>query len=184
MKQKEKEMLNEALAQVDLSEVGLTSAAQASTMGGMSTPEAEPEAYLVESRYGELTFTSDQVVAMQRSILGFPHLTKFGLAKLPAQGSDNLVLLQSLEDANTSFPCFALDIHNPLIEEKDLVDTYETLGIKPEDGAILCILTVREENGKNIITANLRAPVFVDSARRIAWQVVLSNPRYPIRHQL
>jgi len=172
-------MLNEALAQVDL-----TDAAQASTMGPMSTPEAEPEAYLVESRYGELTFSADQVMTMQRSILGFPHLAKFGLAKLPAQGSDNLVLLQSLEDANTSFPCFALDIHNPLIEEKDISATYENLGIKPEDGAILCILTVREEDGKNVISANLRAPVFVDSARHMAWQVVLNNPRYPIRHQL
>lgn len=172
-------MLNEAIAQVDL-----TDDAQAATMGGMNAPQPEPESYLVESRYGELTFANEQVMTIQRPILGFPNLTKFGIAKLPSQNSDNLVLLQSLEDANTSFPCFALDIHNPLIEEKDLTGTYESLGIKPEDGAILCILTVREEAGKNIITANLRAPVFVDSARRIAWQVVLSNPRYPIRHQL
>lgn len=178
-------MLNEALAQVELPEVGLTMAETASTMAGMSSSEAEPESYLVESRYGELTFSHEQVMSMQRSILGFPSLTKFGIAKLPAQNSTNLVLLQSLEDANTSFPCFALEIHNPLIEEKDLIGTYESLGIKPEDGAILCILTVRqEENGQNVITANLRAPVFVDSARRMAWQVVLSNPRYPIRHQL
>jgi len=172
-------MLSEALAQADLTET-----VTASTMAGMSTPEAEPESYLVESRYGELTFSAEQVTTMQRSILGFPHLSKFGLAKLPAQNSENLVLLQSLEDANTSFPCFALDMHNPLIEEKDLAGTYESLGIKPENGAILCILTIRQEDGKNIITANLRAPIFVDSARRMAWQVVLSNPRYPIRHTL
>lgn len=173
-------MLNESLAQVDL-----TDAPGASTIGGMSSSEAEPESYLVESRYGELTFANEQVMIMQRAILGFPHLTKFGLAKLPAQNSESLVLLQSLEDANTSFPCFALDLANPLIEEKDLIGTYESLGIKPEDGAILCILTVRAEpDGRNVITANLRAPVFVDSSRRMAWQVVLSNPRYPIRHQL
>ena len=178
-------MLNEALAQVEISDVGLTMSETASTMGGMSSSEAEPEAYLVESRYGELTFAHEQVMTMQRSILGFPNLTKFGLAKLPAQNSTNLVLLQSLEDANTSFPCFALDLHNPLIEEKDIAGTFESLGIKPEDGAILCILTVRQEdNGQSVITANLRAPVFVDSTRRMAWQVVLSNPRYPIRHQL
>lgn len=173
-------MLNEALTQVDL-----TDGLRASTIGGMSNPDTAPENYLVESRYGELTFTADQVVDVQRPILGFPHLTKFGLVKLPAQNSENLVLLQSLEDANVSFPCFALDIHNPLIEERDLTGTYDSLGIKPEDGAILCILTIRQDDtGKNAITVNLRAPIFVDSVRRMAWQVVLNNPRYPIRHTL
>ena len=172
-------MLNEAFTQVDL-DPGMTQGG----IAGMSNIEAEPESYIVESRYGPLTFTPDQVVTMGKSVLGFPHLTRFGLAKLPSQQDGTLVLMQSLEEAGTSFPCFGLDLHNPLIEEKDLLATLESLSIKPEDCAILSILTVREEAGKTVMSINLRAPIFVDSSRRMAWQVVLSNPRYPIRHTL
>lgn len=146
-------------------------------------PSPEPDSWIVESRYGQITFGPDQVVAMERSILGFPHLTQFGLARIPGHPGDNLLLLQSLEEADVSFPCLALDMVNPMIEESDIKAVYDQMGIKPEDGAVLCILTVREEEGgKTAVTTNLRAPVFVDSVRRLAWQVVLQNPRYPIRH--
>lgn len=175
-------MLNVAASEVQ--------SATDSLLASMNTPPessspAEPETYLVESRYGELTFGPDQIVQMNKPILGFPHLTKFGLAKLPSQMGNNLVLLQSLEDANVSFPCFALDMTNPLIEEADLKSALSGLGVKVEDCAILCILTVRQdEKGQNAVTLNLRAPVLVDSARKMAWQSVLNNARYPIRHPL
>jgi len=172
---------------VAIGEVNSVADNDLATMAGMThtSDNQEPESYLVESRYGALTFGPDQIVDMNRPVLGFPHLTKFGLAKLPSQAGDNLVLLQSLEDANVSFPCFALDVVNPLIEQADIQSTCATLGIKPEDCAVLSIITVRpDDQGKNTITLNLRAPVFVDSARRLAWQVVMSNPRYPIRHNL
>ncbi len=161
-----------------------------STLAGMTTPTdptapTEPENYLVESRYGELAFGPDQIVHMNKPVLGFPHLTKFGLAKLPSQMGNNLVLLQSLEDANISFPCFALDMVNPLIDEADLKSACAGHNVKVEDCAILCILTVRQdETGKNAVTLNLRAPIIVDSARKLAWQTVLNNARYPIRHPL
>lgn len=173
-------MLNEAVAPVHSgTEIPLA------PMAGMTSTEQDPENYLVESRYGQLSFTADQVVTLAKPILGFQHLTRFGLARLPQEGADGtLLLLQSLEDANISFPCFGLDLHNPLIEESDLRNTYDSLGIKEADGAILCILTAREEGGKTTLSINLRAPIFVDSARRMAWQIVMSNPRYPIRHTL
>lgn len=145
----------------------------------------EPESYIVESRYGQLTFGASQVVTMNRGILGFSQLTSFGLTKLDSQGNaGNFILLQSLEDAGVAFPTVALDLKNTLIGEEDLLAVYKELGIQPADGAVLCILTVREENGQSIVTANLRAPVFVDTARKMGWQVVMSNPAYQIRHQI
>ncbi len=171
-------MLNETSAQVDLaSESGFTMTD--------TNPTPEPESYIVESRYGQLTFGPEQVLTMGRSILGFPHLTQFGLARMPGHDGQNLLLLQSLEDADVAFPCLSLDIANPMIDEADLKAVHDQLAITPENGATLCILTARDEGeGKSAVTINLRAPVFVDSARRMAWQIVLNNPRYPIRHGL
>lgn len=169
-------MLNEAQAQVELP----------ATLAGMTMTEAtspEPETYLVESRYGPITFTAEQVVTMERPVLGFPHLTRFGMAHLPGHQGRNLLLLQSLEDASVSFPCLALDLVNPMIEQADIQSVYDSLEIPAADGAVLCILTARQnETGQTEVTANLRAPVFVDSMRQIAWQMVLTDARYPIRH--
>lgn len=150
-----------------------------------SAEAAQPDTIMVESRYGMLTFTADQAVMMERTILGFPHLTEFGIARLPSESGASLVLLQSLEDANIAFPCVALDVTNPMIDQTDIETTCTQFGIKVEDCAVLCILTIRKgDDGHNQLTLNLRAPVFVDTARRLAWQHVLHNPRYPIRHTM
>lgn len=173
-------MLHDPLTQVDLG------ATLGYTMTD-TTPELPPSdgSYIVESRYGELVFTPDQVLTVGRSILGFPQLTQFGLSRLPGHDDKSLLLLQSLEDATVSFPCMALDLNNPMIEEADLLAVYEQLEIDPADGATLCIMTAREElGGGSAVSINLRAPVFVDSRRKMAWQIVLSNPHYPIRHSI
>ena len=169
-------MLNESCVSVEsAADIGAMA-----TMGVMS----EPERYIVESRYGNLTFEPSQIMTMARGILGFPQLTQYGLTKLESQQNSNLVLLQSLEDAAIGFPTIALDLKNTLIAEQDLLEVYEANGIKPEDGAILCILTIRQEAGNTVVTANLRAPIFIDTSRKMAWQVVLGNQSYPIRHQI
>jgi len=171
-------MLNENLVQVQWSgELG----AMMESMGA----EAETGTTIVESRYGQLSFAPEQVVGMARGILGFPHLTSYGLAKLANDsGAGNFILLQSLEQAEVAFPTVALDLKNTLISEEDINNVYAELEIQPADGVVLCILTAREENGQTLITANLRAPVFIDTNRKMGWQVVLSNQSYPIRHQL
>lgn len=172
-------MLNDSLAKVELGTTLL-----GMTMTTEETPSApEPENYLIESRYGTLTFRADQMIEMQKPILGFQELKQFGMIPLPGFPDRNLVLLQSLEEAHVSFPCLALDKVNTMIGEDDIASVYKYYGIKPEDGVVLCILTVRHESKDNLeVTANLRAPVFVDTSRRQAWQVILNNQSYPIRH--
>ena len=191
-------MLNENLARVELAQnVGGVQAGFSSEgfserafEDGMDMSEVHAgkhagnlEPIVVNTRYGEITFRNDQTVTMERPVLGFPDLTLFGMVPLPGYPDRNLVLLQSLEDANVSFPCMALDVVNTMIEKDDILAVYEQYGITEEDGVVLCILTVRqnEVTGATEITANLRAPVFVDTVRRQGWQVVMANQLYPIR---
>ena len=61
---------------------------------------------------------------------------------------------------------------------------YEQLAIQKEDGAVLLILTARREEEQSVISANLRAPIFVDTRRQVGRQCVLSNPDYAIKHLL
>jgi flagellar assembly factor FliW len=33
-------------------------------------------------------------------------------------------------------------------------------------------------------SVNMRAPIFIDTAKRLAWQYILPNDRYEVRHSL
>ena len=63
------------------------------------------------------------------------------------------------------------------------------LGIRPEDAAVLLVVTRRCDAGpdgdrRTAYYVNLRAPLFVDPLRRTATQHVLASPAYPVRHLL
>jgi flagellar assembly factor FliW len=58
------------------------------------------------------------------------------------------------------------------------------MGIAPADGAILLVVSVRKSGEAVSISVNLRAPIVIDTANRHAWQHVLANPAYSVRHVL
>ena len=73
----------------------------------------------------------------------------------------------------------------PLIEPRLLAsnEDVETLAVtSPQEVAVLVVVTVRSEPLE--ATANLAAPILVNTARRLGRQKVLSDSRYSVRHPL
>jgi len=50
--------------------------------------------------------------------------------------------------------------------------------------AVLAVITLRSEPDGVRCTANLRAPLLLDTERRLGWQYVLASDAYAIRHQI
>lgn len=138
----------------------------------------------IPSRFGELRFGPNNLVRLPKGLLGFTAYHNFGLANFPKREFSHFKILQCLEDPALSFLVSPLDLDAGLIARKDMEEIYEQLAIQKEDGAVLLILTVRQEDGKSVISANLRAPIFVDTRRHVGRQCVLANPDYAIRHVL
>lgn len=139
---------------------------------------------VIETRFGPMEFAADDALHLPRGILGFAEHRDFGLAFLPNKFIDQLMLLQSLDDAGTSFLVLPVATNSGVIEDRDLSGACSAMDIDVENAVMLLIVTIRDTGGQPQVTVNLRAPVIVDSASRRAWQYVLPNAKYPTRHPL
>lgn len=145
-----------------------------------------PESVVVETRFGDIEFSWDKGIYMPVGLLGFPEHHVFGLANIPNANLDQFKLYQSLTDANLSFIVAPYNMESGVYEEKDLEIAQKSLAISSDDIAILMVVTIRSQSdGKGIkMSTNLRAPIFIDTARQVAWQHVMHNDRYPVQMDL
>ncbi|SHJ29896.1 flagellar assembly protein FliW [Parasporobacterium paucivorans] len=98
-------------------------------------------------------------------------------------GSDAMISLQSLLEEGPAFvlmnPFHLLKNYRPELSHADL----SLLGFpREEDLSFYVICTVMEKAGES--TVNLKCPVVVNSANRIAKQVILDTDLYSFRHTL
>jgi flagellar assembly factor FliW len=132
-------------------------------------------------RFGEIDINESEMIVMKGSILGFGHLKRFVMVihdeKTP------LWWMQSLDD-----PAIAFLVINPFIVMSDyhpslLKEDTEFLDIKNnKDVVLLSIVTVRSQPFR--VTANVRAPILINAATRMASQIVLDNPEYSIQYDV
>jgi flagellar assembly factor FliW len=146
---------------------------------------ASPAAPIVlQTRFGEMTVDPDTVLRLPRGLMGFSSLHDFALASLPQERYGRFKVLQSIESPELSFIVLPYEPADALIAEADLDAALSDLGIGREDAATLLIVSIRKSDEKAIVSVNLRAPVIIDVKRRMAWQYVLANPEYSVRHTL
>ncbi len=133
------------------------------------------------TRFGEIDVKEEEFIVMKGAILGFEHLKRYVL--LQHNTKTPLWWFQSVDD-----PAVAFVVINPLLVKPDYSPVFaagdlELLDIKEEaDMAALCIVTIRSAPFK--VTANLRAPILINSRKRIAGQFVLEDPIYPIQYEV
>ena len=138
----------------------------------------------LQTRFGEMTVDPDTVLRLPRGLMGFANLHEYALATLPEERYGRFKVLQSIEAPDVSFIVLPYDSSDALIDAADLGDAYQTLGVAPNEGATLLIVSVRKAGEKPVVSVNLKAPVVIDLKRRTAWQHVLANPEYSVRHTL
>jgi flagellar assembly factor FliW len=114
--------------------------------------------------------------------MGFANLHDYALASLPEERFGTFKLLQSLEAPEVSFIVAPYTPGDGVIAAEDIAEAFQTLGIGAGDGAVLLVVSIRKSGEKAAVSVNLRAPLIVDVKNRAAWQFVLSNPEYSVRH--
>ncbi len=133
------------------------------------------------SRFGTIELDSSRVVEMKGPILGFEHLRTFAL--IQHDNRSPFWWLQSAEDGAVAFvvvdPFMVRSDYEPVIGNADI----RLLEISsPADVLVLAIVTIRKE--PFAATVNLRAPLIIHAAKRIAKQIVLENDIYPVQYAL
>ena len=90
---------------------------------------------------------------------------------------------QSLNDGAIAFVIINPQVVKPDYEPVIGDDDVRLLEIaSPEDVTLMAIVTIR--SNPFTVSANLRAPIVINSRKRLAKQIVLEDPEYPIQYCL
>lgn len=127
-------------------------------------------------RFGEIEVEDRQVIVFPMGLPGFPKEKAY--IPIEYQEKGPLCFLQSLATPELTFiiadPFYFLGNGYTIdISENDL-DAIEVKS--PEEVAVYVILTIRDQGKK--ISANLAAPLVINTKKRIGRQVILVNSPY------
>ena len=146
-----------------------------------STPISVPSQAL-----GSIEVRPESVIAMVEPLAGFPDTTQYALIDHTRQGGSAAGSVFWLQAVERPFHAFVVTdpwgVHPEYAPEISDADAQQ-LGLTSfEDARVFGILTVPRNPSE--ITINLRAPVVVNVAQRLAKQVVVLNDQYSTRHPM
>ncbi|NBC96697.1 MAG: flagellar assembly protein FliW [Deinococcus-Thermus bacterium] len=145
-----------------------------------ATAAAEPT---VTTRFGTIAYREEAVLDFPFGLPGFPGNRRFLFARVPrAEGT--FQLLHGLDGDAVDLVVVPLESLGERLDPADVEAARVGLEIPAADLLVLCVVTLPAGAGAGTARVNLRAPVFVDVARRVAVQMVLPNSGYPFREPL
>lgn len=139
----------------------------------------------VKTKYfGEIDLSEDKIVTLEHGLVGFEGLTKYTiLFDNEKEQASNIMWLQSVEEQ-----ALALPVINPMVVKADYNPEVNEEMIRPlgelrEDNVcILLTMTVSSDVQKT--TANLKAPIIINSDTGLGAQIICENSDYEVKYNV
>ncbi len=133
------------------------------------------------TRFGVVEIDEASLVSLPEGLLGFEGYSRYCL--LQPRPSASFRWLQSIEDPSLAFVVVdpSEHFHDYEIEIRDS-DIQKIQLCDAEDAMVLVIVSIRD--GGKSISANLAAPIVINSKNLTAAQIVLQDERYETRHAM
>ena len=131
--------------------------------------------------HGKIEYLEENIITLERELLGFEELKKFVLVDLKEY--EPFKLFHSLEDDEMGlivvspfefFGKYEINLSEDLIERLQIK--------KPED--VMIFTTVNLNSDIQKVTTNLRAPIVINAANKMGEQIILENLEYNIKQPL
>ena len=133
------------------------------------------------TRFGELELNPSDIITFHDGLLGFDQLKKYFVVD---PGDSTLILwLQAVEDEKVAFPIIEPKIFKPDYIAKLLPADLNGLELESLNNAKLySILTIPT----NVVemNANLKAPIVINSAKKVGKQIVLADSKLSVKHEM
>lgn len=140
--------------------------------------------YVVKSHFGELSVNTENRIFFPNGLIGMKYVQNFVPCEIPMQNMEIFRILQSLDSDTISFLTLPIDpAKNSYYDAKDLEKMAKEYEIEFKDMVILLIASFNK-NEKDKVTFNAKAPVLVDTAKKIAFQCILENHKYNLNEKL
>jgi flagellar assembly factor FliW len=132
-------------------------------------------------RFGQIEISSDEIIQIPSGVLGFPEDHNFCLVDA---GDDTLILwLQSLSNPLLAFPLLEPKIFRPeYVVRLSAAELRELKLGSIKDASVFTIITI--PTALSEMTANMKAPLVINTREKIAKQVVLQENDQPIKHPM
>jgi flagellar assembly factor FliW len=140
--------------------------------------EVNSVAQIETSRFGTLTYNEEDLLFFPRGIPGFSTLLHWVVS---GEEENPVKWLQSVDDSQVALPITAPHLVFPdynAVITKDELEELENPAT--EHLIILVVLTIPPEKPWDM-TANLRAPIVINTVNRRGKQILLNEEDYPIR---
>lgn len=133
------------------------------------------------TRFGELEVNPADLITFAEGLFGFENLKKFFVVD---PGDSTLILwLQSTEDDKVAFPIIEPKIFKPDYIAKLLPADLNGLELDTlQTAKLYSILTIPANVTE--MSANLKAPIVINSAKKIGKQIVLQDSKLSVKHEM
>lgn len=133
------------------------------------------------TRFGELELNPNDVITFNDGLLGFENLKKYFVVD---PGDSTLILwLQSIDDEKIAFPIIEPKIFKPDYTAKLLPTDLNGLELDSlQNAKLYSILTIPSNVME--MNANLKAPIVINSAKKVGKQIVLADSKLTVKHEM
>lgn len=134
--------------------------------------------------FGEVMIEDDKVLEFPNGIIGIEDKHKFAIIYDVERGENTSIRwLQSMEDPYLALPVIEpfsfLEEYNPIIEDA-LLESIDN----PRDEDIIVLLTLIISSDVTKVTANLKAPIVINSVTCKGAQLIVENPEYEAKYNV
>ena len=134
--------------------------------------------------FGEVDVTEDKIITFDEGLLGFEEYKRFTLLYNNEDGKkSNVSWLQSLDEEKLAFPVIlpflVKEDYAPIINEGVL----NNLGDLNDDNTVV-LITISVPKDITNMTANLRAPLVINSDMQKGYQVIVDNQDYEVKYRI
>lgn len=134
-------------------------------------------------KFGTVGVDDSKKIVFDAGLPGFPELKEFALIHDEDKGIPSLMYLQSLEDKDVAItvasPLALTDTYAPAVEDKEV----EGIGELKEDNVIVLVTVTIPEKIEDM-TANLKAPIFINTDTNKGVQVIAANEELKSRQPI
>lgn len=140
---------------------------------------------LIKTRcFGEIDLEEDKILTFDNGILGFEDYKRYTILFNNEDGRTQIISwLQCVDEEMLAIPVInpllVKEDYNPIIED----ELFKSLGDLNDDN-LLVLLTMTIPSDLEKMTANLKAPLIINSDTKKGCQIIVENKDYEIKYKV
>ena len=134
--------------------------------------------------FGEIDIPEDKIITFDQGVLGFEECKKFTIIYDSSKEKETSISwLQCMDEPELAFPMISpfhvIEDYNPVVE----MELLESLGKLTDENIVLFVL-INIKSDITKLTANMKAPIIINSDTLKGAQLIVENQDYEIKYNI